>query len=157
MQVLIRDWDRADVSAVGSLWLEALGETDLEGMVLYADAERRLRSWLLDRVRERSGVGLVAEVDGMFGGFLLGRVGEWDSVPPILRPQRIGLVDVVCVEAQVRRQGIGMRLVEEALERMRSRGAVRVETTYQVRDGAAVRLWERMQFHPCLERAWKRA
>ena len=154
MEVLIRDFVREDVSLVGSLWLEALQETDLDGQRLYPDAERRLRAWLIDRVRERSALGRVAEVEGTFTGFVLGRVGEWDASPPILHPRRIGLIDVVCVTASHRRRGIGSRLVSDALSKMKLRGAERVETTYQIGDVGATRMWVRMGFNPSFERAW---
>jgi GNAT superfamily N-acetyltransferase len=100
-------------------------------------------------------VGLVAEVDGRVGGFLLGRVGEWDSIPPITRPGRVGLVDVVCVAAELRGRGVGSRLAAEAVGKMEAAGAERIETTYDPGNPAAARLWERMGFRPSLRRAWR--
>lgn len=153
----IRDWEKPDVAAVAALWLEALGETDLHGMRLHADAAGRLRAWLIERFRDRSGIGLVAAPDGVFGGFLLGRVGEWEAQPPIVRSEEVGRVDVVCVRKEFRRQGLGSGLVAEALRRMAARGAVRIETTLEAEDPGASRLWARMGFHPSLQRVWRPA
>lgn len=155
MDTAIRDWRRDDVAEVARLWLDALGEADLEGMTLHFDAAHRLRVWLVERVRERSSIGLVAEVGGQFGGFLLGRVGEWDSVPPIVLQHKTGIVDVICVRADLRNQGVGTRLVAEAMRKMEARDAVRIETICEVGNEGARRLWTRAGFRPSLQRMWK--
>ena len=155
MQATIRDWSREDVGKIVALWLEALAELDPGDVPLRPDAEARLRPWLVERLRERTGLGLIAEVGGAFGGFLLGRVGEWDSSPPILRTRRIGLIDVVCVADRFRKQGIGSALVSHAVGKMESRGVERLETNFQAGDLRAARLWARMGFVPSLQRAWR--
>jgi ribosomal protein S18 acetylase RimI-like enzyme len=153
----VRQWERRDFGVVVALWLEALAETDLHGMQLHADAARRLRAWLIERFRDRSGIGLVAAPGGEFGGFLLCRVGEWEAQPPIVRSEQVGLVDVVCVRKDFRGRGLATGLVEEALHRMAARGAVRIETTIEVDNPAASRLWARTGFHPSLQRIWRPA
>lgn len=155
MELTIRDWTREDVSDIGALWLDALGESDLAGMTLRRDVAARLRSWLLQRYRDRGSIGRVAEADSAFAGFVLGRVGEWESLPPIVRPQKLGVIDVVCVRTDVRNQGIGGRLVSDALDRMALRGAERIETAQEIANPAASRLWARMGFRPSLQRLWK--
>jgi ribosomal protein S18 acetylase RimI-like enzyme len=155
MEITIREWSPEDVPEIGALWLEALGEGNLAGMEIAPDAGPRLQRWLLDRTRERSVLGVVAEANGRFAGFLLGRTGRWDASPPIVRPMASGLIDVVSVAAAFRRRGIGGSLVDAALRKMEARGVERVETTFVPGDPAARRLWERTGFRTSLQRAWR--
>jgi ribosomal protein S18 acetylase RimI-like enzyme len=155
MDVVIGEGRREDVVPISELWLEALGGADLAGMELSVDAARRLQAWLVERLRDRSTLGLVAHVEGGFAGFLLGRVGEWDWVPPIVKPCRVGRIEVVCVAEARRRQGIGRRLVTEGIRRMEARGAGRIETAHEVSDVPAGGLWKAMGFRPSLQTLWK--
>ncbi len=97
----------------------------------------------------------MAEREGDFAGFLLGRIGEFESDPPILKRRRVGLIDVVYVVESHRRSGVATRLVRYVSDRMEIRGARALETTFEVFNEPAARLWSHLGFRPWVQRAYQ--
>ena len=155
MEIAIRDWTPSDFEPIGSSWLAAYQRVAPPDAPLRHNAERVMKEWLKDRFHDRRAVGFVAEADREFAGFLLGRIGEWESDPPILKVRRIGLIDVVYVREGHRRNGIGTRLVRHVIESAELRGAKALETTFEVSNDPAVRLWHSLGFVPWIERAYR--
>jgi GNAT superfamily N-acetyltransferase len=155
MHMEIRPWQRPDLAWMGSLWLEAYEDVRLAAMPLHPNAGERLGEWLRDRFRDRGGLGCVAEVEGQRAGFLVGRVGEWGTDPPILAPRRIGLIDVVFVVEGHRRMGVGTSLVRRAVGDMEARGVSRLETNFELDQDAASSLWRKSGFVPWIARAYR--
>jgi ribosomal protein S18 acetylase RimI-like enzyme len=123
------------------------------GTDLLADAGPRLHRWLEVRVRDRSAIGYVAERDSLIAGFLLGRMEQWESEPPILKARRLALIDMVVVVEKFRRQGVATALVHRVIKRAESSGASGIETTFQVDEPAATGLWNSLGFTSTLTRA----
>ena len=136
-------------------WLEFCRNAARSDMHLKADSERIMRQWLQSRLREPSSIAFVAEKDGACVGFLIGRVDEWESSPPVLEPRRLGIIDAVYVDDQFRRTGIGARLVERALQVMRDRGAVAAETIFDAWSDASGALWREAGFAPWMVHAYR--
>ena len=155
MRIAIRDWFRSDLANIGALWRKAYEEVRLPEMPLRRDAKSTLNDWLSDRLRDRAGFGYVAEVDDDFAGFLLGRVGDWESDPPILKVRRVGIIDVLYVAEDYRRRGVATRLVERAIERCETRGVRSLETTFETNDPAAATMWKKLGFVSWIERAYR--
>ena len=141
MEIAIRDWQPSDFERIGSLWLAAYERVALPDAPLRQDADRVLTQWLSDRFRDRKALGYVGERDGDFAGFVLGRIGEWESDPPILKRRRVGLIDVVYVLEAHRRFGVATRLVQNVIERAEVRGATALETTFEIISEPATGLW----------------
>ena len=156
MEIAIRDWQRSDLAEIGTHWLGAYDRVALPDAPLKHNAPNLMKSWLLDRFRDRKTLGYIAEVQGAFAGFLLGRVGLWESEPPVVRARRIGLIDVVYVAEAHRRRGVGTLLVRRMLDRARRQGANTVETTFEVANPAAVAMWQKLGFTPWIQRAYRR-
>ena len=155
METGIRDWQRKDFERIGSLWLRAYEQVALPDAPLKRGADRALKEWLGDRFSDPQAVGYVAEREDDFAGFLLGRIGEFESDPPILKRRRVGLIDVVYVVESHRRSGVATRLVRYVIERMEIRGATAVETTFEVFNEPAASLWSRLGFRPWVQRAYR--
>ena len=154
MGIAIRDWQASDFERIASLWLSAYEGVSLPDSPLRSDANRVLTEWLNDRFRDRRSLGYVGERDGNFAGFVLGRIGEWESDPPILKRRRIGLIDVVYVLEGHRRYGVASALVQFVIERARARGATALETSFETANEPATRLWWNLGFKPWIERAY---
>ena len=155
MEIGIRDWQRQDFERIGSLWLRAYQQVAMPDAPLKRGADRALKEWLEDRFSDRQAVGYVAERENDFAGFLLGRIGEFESDPPILKRRRVGLIDVVYVVESHRRSGVASRLVRYVIERMEIRGATALETTFEVSNEPATGLWSHLGFEPWLQRAYR--
>ena len=119
--IVIRVATRRDVLAVLDLWscarsAAARTPDDVAGV---------------ERLIERSPDALlVAERDGRIVGVL---IAAWDGWR--------GNMYRLAVLPEVRRQGIGRRLVEEGLDRLRAKGARRVTALVGSEEGEAMALW----------------
>jgi GNAT superfamily N-acetyltransferase len=155
MEINIRDWTRDDFSQIQNAWLDYCQNVCRADMRLRSDAKSAMRTWLSERFRQPESVGLVADSGPDVVGFLIARIDDWDSVPPVIETRRIGIIDAVFVNDTVRRQGIGSRLIETAIETMRSRKAVAVETVYDAWNDVSVKAWHRAGFAPWMVHAYR--
>ena len=155
MEITIRQWSRADIDLIGSLLRDIYCETAPRfGAELFPDADRRLIAWLQDRARFRSSIAYIAEYDDRMVGFLLGRINNFESEPPILKPRGLALIEIVYVVEKFRRQGVATALVNRVFERAASSGLSGVETTFETDEAAASALWNSLGFSPILTRAY---
>jgi GNAT superfamily N-acetyltransferase len=155
MKIAIRNWQLSDCPLIASYWLAEYKRVALPDAPLRQNAAAVLGNWLQDRIRDRRSLGYVADLDGDFAGFLLARVGEWESDPPILRTRRLALIDVLYVREIHRRNRVGTRLVEHAIERAKLRGVGGLETTFEVFNEPAAALWRSLGFVPSIQRAYR--
>jgi GNAT superfamily N-acetyltransferase len=155
MEISIREWRASDSEKILIAWLEFCRSAARSDMRLKADSERVMRQWLLTRLREPTSIGFVAEHEGECVGFLIGRVDEWESTPPVLEPRKLGIIDAVYVDEHLRRSGIAAKLVERALEVMRQHKAVAAETIYQAWSDSSSALWRDAGFAPWMVHAYR--
>src|SRR5262249_34011538 len=87
--------------------------------------------------------GLVADENSTVLGFVIARIDDWESVPPIIESRRIGIIDAVYVGDAFRRQGIGSQLIEQTIEKILSKNALAVETIYDAWNDRAAAAWHR--------------
>jgi ribosomal protein S18 acetylase RimI-like enzyme len=155
MEINVRDWNREDLPQIQRAWLGYFKSVARSDMHLRPDAETAMKQWLNTRFRQVNGLGFAAETSGVIAGFLIGRIDDWESVPPVIEPRRIGIIDAVYVSENFRRQGIGSQLIDRALERMRAAKAVAVETIYDAWKDAAAQAWHRAGFAPWMVHAYR--
>jgi GNAT superfamily N-acetyltransferase len=153
MEIAIRDWVRADSSTIAAHWIAAYRQAGPDDRPLRHDAERVLAVWVKDRQRDRGTLGHVAESEGEFAGFAIGRVVDWGTEPPILKPVRVGVIEAVYVSEPFRRLGVGTGLVEHIRNQLESRGVVRLETSYETGDAAAAQMWGKIGFRSQIQMA----
>jgi ribosomal protein S18 acetylase RimI-like enzyme len=151
----IREWRRDDLAQIQQAWLEYYHAAARSDMRLRPDAGDAMKQWLVARFRQRESLGFVAEIDLQLAGFLIGRIDDWESVPPVIEPRRIGIIDAVYVDERFRRQGIGSQLIGKAVERMRAAKAVAVETVYDAWNDASSETWHRAGFAPWMVHAYR--
>src|SRR5262245_53088167 len=143
MKMNIRAWTREDLPQIQKAWLDYCRQVARSDMRIRPDAGAAMTDWLTARFRHRSAIGFVAEEGGRVVGFLTARLDDWESVPPVIEPRRIGIIDAVYVVDEFRRQGIGSQLIERAIEAMRAANAIAVETIYDAWNDASAKAWHR--------------
>ena len=155
MEISVRDWNREDLSQIQQAWLGYFKNVARSDMHLRPDAENAMKQWLNTRFRQVNGLGFVAETNGVIAGFLIGRIDDWESVPPVIESRRIGIIDAVYVSDEFRRQGIGGQLIDRAIEAMRTANAIAVETIYDAWNEASTQAWHRAGFAPWMVHAYR--
>lgn len=100
-----------------------------------------LRSYdrLLEIVREREHVALIAEADGERAGFVI----ALDSLPDEVTGEDQAFIVYMAVERELRGKGIGSALLERAEDEARKRGAPAMALMVTEENTAARALYER--------------
>ena len=155
MEISIREWEKKDLPKIQEFWLDYCRHAARSDMQLKPDFEVAMAEWLMGRFRQTSTIGFVAESDGSLAGFLIGRIDDWESVPPVIESRRIGIIDAVYVTEEFRRHGIGSQLVERAIQTMRDAKVIAVETIYDAWNDASTQTWHRAGFAPWLVHAYR--
>jgi ribosomal protein S18 acetylase RimI-like enzyme len=93
-------------------------------------------------VREKSSLGLLAEVEGEAVGYLVGYVKGSTR----MRPVRVAELESIYVRQAHREQGVGRRLVGRFLAWARERGAERVSVTAYAANESAIAFYQRIGF-----------
>ena len=155
MEITDRKWKSNDLIHIQAAWLDYCRAASRSDMLLKKDAEAKMKEWLVQRSRDPQTLGLVAEADGAFAGFLIARIDEWDSVPPVIEPRRIGIIDALYVLEAFRRHGIATQLINNATERMRAAHVVAIETIYDAWNPASDLTWRRAGFAPWMVHAYR--
>jgi GNAT superfamily N-acetyltransferase len=155
MEISIREWDRKDLLQIQKAWLDYCRNVARSDMRLKPDFENEMSRWLAGRFKQDSSIGFVADRNATVAGFLIGRIGDWESVPPVIESRRIGIIDAVYVMEDFRRHGIAKQLIDRAIERMRQVNAVAVETIYDAWNDASVQTWHRAGFAPWMVHAYR--
>ena len=130
MEMNIREWSRADLVEIRRAWLEFCRNAARSDMRLKREPELAMMDWLTSRFQQPATFGLIAETKNRIGGFLIGRVDEWESVPPVIEPRKIGIIDAVYVDAEFRRQGIGV-MIDQVLSVLRAASMSAIERKSQ--------------------------
>ena len=155
MEITVREWGRYDLSQIQQAWLQHFQGVARSDMQVRPDADSAMKQWLAARFRQPNSVGFVAETNRIVAGFLIGRIDDWESIPPVIKPRRIGIIDAVYVSEQFRREGIGSRLIDTAIEKMRAANAIAVETIYDAWNDASAHAWHRAGFAPWMVHAYR--
>ena len=127
-----------------------------EGAPADVDALRRIARAAFDRIYAFFAVRgvrgawpfLIADVDGVPAGFLVGR--WFNGRPPI------GYVYFIAVDSNFRRRGIARTLVDESVRRFARRGAIRVFAAVTEENDASLGLFGSLGFEEAPRRAlWR--
>ena len=155
MEINIRDWTRDDLSQIQRAWLAYCRNQARADMHIKPDCEITMTRWLSERFRQPFSIGFIAERGTAAVGFLVGRIDEWDSIPPVIEIRRIGIIDAVYVNDAFRRQGIGRRLIDRAIQTMRDANVIAVETIYDAWNDPATKTWRGAGFAPWMVHAYR--
>ncbi len=155
MEINIRDWTRNDLSEILGLWLRVWPDAARSDMKLKADPKALMTNWLLSRFKEPSAFGFVAEEGPKFAGFLMGRIDRWESVPPVIEPRKLGIIDALYVDERFRRRGIATSLIDRAIRTSKDRDAAAIETIYDLSNEVSAETWRRAGFGPWMVHAYR--
>ena len=155
MEINIRKWQRADLIEIQCKWLDYCRTAARSDMRLKNNFEGAMAQWLANRFKHSSSMGYIAEKEGTIAGFLIGRVDDWESVPPVIEARRIGIIDAVYVGDEIRRHGIASQLIQRAIEEMQCSNVVAVETIYEAWNEASAQTWHRAGFAPWMVHAYR--
>lgn len=151
MDVTIRSATADDIPNIVGLWRELM-EFHAELDSYYAtsdDAEERMAEWVGKCIEAEDHFVLVADADGEPAGYILVGFGQR---PPVMRDRDIAMIYDLSVTQRRRRQGIGERLVREALRLIEERGVRLVEVSYTLANEQSSSFWPKMGFDPFLMR-----
>ena len=152
---VVRRMSRGDIDAVVRLWkgtVEYHAGID-ERLEVRDDAEQSFRRFLRRSIPASGDMLLlVADLGGEIAGFLIGVIR--DSAPVFVR-SRHGYIMDIYVDPTFRRQGIGRRLVETALEWFASRGADNVRLMVAAANEAGIAFWKGIGFDDYFIELWK--
>lgn len=119
-----------DHAAIRPLLEQLMPERSDRGDAIWAEALRdeRYAAW-------------VAEDEGHLAGFV-----DVFLFPDVGHDRYIGVVNNVVVDARARGQGVGERLLREAVQHCRRRGAVEVHVWTDRTNARAIRLYKKLGF-----------
>jgi GNAT superfamily N-acetyltransferase len=155
MEISIREWEPKDLIEIQSKWLDYCRTAARSDMHLKGGAEDAMSRWLTARFKQNSSIGYVAANDQTIAGFLIGRVDDWESVPPVIESRRIGIIDAVYVSEEFRRHGIASQLIHRAIQKMQEADVVAVETIFEAWNEASAQTWHRAGFAPWMVHAYR--
>lgn len=153
-EVKIRKAAARDMAFIVELWRkfgEERAGTD-ERYALRPEAEIIWAKWAGARMRDEASIILVAERGSDYVGYLLGHV---DEAQPIFEHRRYGVITDCYVIPDLRRKGIGRRLVEQALDFFKKGDVKHVRVNALVKNALARAFWEKFGFGDFLYRMWK--
>jgi predicted N-acetyltransferase YhbS len=140
-----------DLDTSGEMVVRSLRAEDLEAMIA-VDARivgRRREEFFKLKLKEAlSGTGiqmsLVAELGGIFAGFLLARVyyGEFGLVEPV------AVLDTLSVRPDLRGRGVGPALIDQLRTNLRGLGLTRLQTEVGWENLDLIAFFHREGFRP---------
>ena len=141
----IRSFRPEDLDRLTELWKALAIEGIPGGPVLYPPTDENVakwRSWVAGAVERGEVEVLVAEEDGLLVGYVL--FGERRS--PLKSPYRRAVIHDLYVRPGWRRKGLGTRLLEEALARMRAEGIDMATISVAIANRGAIELYRKLGF-----------
>ncbi len=143
---LIRQAAEADLDAVLDLWEDLIAlHTALDERFWRKAPDGRaiMGDWLRQGLSQDDRVLLVAEVDGRVVGFAH---ATFTNTSPPMVDRRVGLITDVVVSASHRRRGIGRRLMEAGIQRLRDLDAEEIRLSVAPANEPALALYRGLGF-----------
>lgn len=134
-----------DLQAIASLWmgLARYHEPKSSYFELAPGAERKFASYVRRLMKRKDVAVFVAQKNSGLVGYLIAKIKE---EKPVFKLRKRGHITDLFVEKDYRRQGIGRKLVKEALAWFRSRNLQFVEISVYVKNISGKIAWKRMGF-----------
>ncbi len=149
--VIIRPIEANEISLLTKLWIEFIQDpVGSDRRIL--PTEENVRTWMNfvnNLIESGEGEVLVAIEDNEFVGYIL---YEFIRRKPLKTRYGCGLIHDLYVRPSWRRRGIGRRLLEEALERMKTKGTKCIELYVLSTYTPAIKLYEKLGFKEDLRR-----
>jgi GNAT superfamily N-acetyltransferase len=105
---------------------------------------RGLRNHILNSLKDKNKIVLVAENRGRTIAYLIGAV---EAAPFYSSQKKIGVVNDVCVDEKFRRRGILKKIFKKALAWFRQKSVRVIELSVDIRNRPALTAWKKMKFY----------
>lgn len=147
----IREATKEDVSKIIPIWRELMdfhAQRDIH-FTLCNDAEKAFAAYMLENIDKVDAYLFVAENTTTLVSYCLCTI---DKRPPVceFNPE-YGILSELAVLDDYRRQGLGEKMVERAMEWFRSKGIARIEVRVAVTNEVSTQFWRKMGFSTYLE------
>ncbi len=116
--------------------------TSIERRITGSKRVSALRTHLAAMLRGRTGICLVADLDGVVGGFLVGDVAPWEFG----EDRQVAWIKVVGVDPHHQGAGLGKRLGQAFLGELRRKGIRRAKTLVAWNSGDLVTYFQSLGF-----------
>jgi ribosomal protein S18 acetylase RimI-like enzyme len=144
--IVIRAALESDVDALADL-IARLKRLNGEFDPLLKPAENLLaasREYVKSKISSPSSVVLVAEVDGRAVGVIVGDVED----RLFYEPRMAGIIREFYVLPEFRRKGLGKRMMSEAMDALRRKGAQMIMADFPALNEIAIEFYKKMNFRP---------
>ncbi|KUO85661.1 GNAT family N-acetyltransferase [Thermoproteus sp. CP80] len=144
--IVIRAALESDVDALADL-IARLKRLNGEFDPLLKPAENLLaasKEYVKSKISSPSSVVLVAEVDGRAVGVIVGDVED----RLFYEPRMAGIIREFYVLPEFRRKGLGKRMMSEAMDALRRKGAQMIMADFPALNEIAIEFYKKMNFRP---------
>ncbi len=144
--IVIRAALESDVDALADL-IARLKRLNGEFDPLLKPAENLLaasKEYVKSKISSPSSVVLVAEVDGRAVGVIVGDVED----RRFYEPRMAGIIREFYVLPEFRRKGLGKRMMSEAMDALRRKGAQMIMADFPALNEIAIEFYKKMNFRP---------
>lgn len=155
MKACVREAETRDLDRVAALWTSITHHHQSMDPVfqMRPDADDQIKALLLTLYRDPEARIFVYDDEGDVSGLCIVRI---DHSPPIMRETGRAEITDLGVREDLRRSGIGTRLVEEALNWVRTSGIERVEIHVAKGNPAGQGFWRARGFGDLMDVLHKR-
>ena len=154
IQYEIRSARLIDLDPIVNLWSGLISHhRSLEPRLYQTEihAPASYRAFVRRKLDDRDGMVLVADRDGEILGYLLGGVGQR---APVYVVRSVGMIFDLMVMPDLRRQGVGRRLVETARTEFGRLGIHDIQVNFAPMNGEATAFWAALGFETLLHEAY---
>ena len=151
--IRIRKATQRDTEKIASLWCELI---DLhESFDNYYKRAKNgatvFREFVEKQISDRNALVLIAQMNKEVCAYLLAKI---ENKPPVFLETKYGMIFDIAVTKKYRRNGIGEKLYNEALEWFQKKKVKRIELTVATSNPISMRFWNKFGFKPYSERRY---
>lgn len=107
---------------------------------------QRLEQDVDQMLSDPEGLVLIAEKDGIIMGFAYGKAAQRTDY----KPNRVGFINMIFIQEDHRRRGIGTQLIHKLCQFFKSKNAENISLRYVIRNKEAQAFWEHLGFKPII-------
>jgi ribosomal protein S18 acetylase RimI-like enzyme len=153
MSTKLRKFEETDLET-----LKTLFEEFVEYHSQFDDSFRKIQNhgdcfvdYVMSMNNDESKNCIVAEMNGEVVGYCIYTI---ERKPPVYPQPVYGYIDNLCVSSLNQNMGIGTKLLEDAVERLRSEGIERIECMVAIGNPKSTKFWRKMKFKTFMEQMY---
>ena len=149
--IKIKKASRKDVEKIKSLWCEFLDfhERYDSHYKRSKNGAKAFGRFVTRQISDRNALVLIAQVDKETCAYLLARL---ENRPPVFVETRYGMIYDIAVSEKYRRNGIGEKLYNTAIEWFQKRKVKRIELNVSISNPVSMKFWTKIGLKPYYER-----